>query len=286
MRHWWQPIRRWSLLVSVATIAVTPSSGVAAPSVEQGRALFEAKCIACHTIGRGDLVGPDLAGVASRRDGEWLARWLAAPDRLLAQGDPIAKDLLAKYRNVPMPNQGLTRDEVAAVVAYLSASEASAAVPTGTAGAALVGDAAVGKELFTGTRRFANQGPPCMACHSIAGVGALGGGALGPDLTTAASKFGPGLASVLASLPFPTMTPIFTNRPLTPDEQAHLRAFIGQATVAARSPQAIGQLTVLAVVGAALGLGLAHVTWRRRLNGGVRRAVLARSHRTPGGRGR
>jgi len=31
---------------------------------------------------------------------------------------PVAKALLRKYRNLPMPNQGLTSDQVAAVVAY------------------------------------------------------------------------------------------------------------------------------------------------------------------------
>ena len=44
------------------------------------------------------------------------------------------------------------------------------------------GNAAVGKLLFTGEQSFASGAPPCMSCHS-AGVGVLGGGALGPDLT-------------------------------------------------------------------------------------------------------
>ncbi|MFN3338009.1 MAG: hypothetical protein ACK42I_10985, partial [Thermomicrobium sp.] len=45
------------------------------------------------------------------------------------------------------------------------------------------GDPIRGKELFTGVLRFENGGPPCQACHSIGGIGALGGGQLGPDLT-------------------------------------------------------------------------------------------------------
>src|ERR1043166_7153940 len=41
--------------------------------------LFRSRCSACHTIGKGDGVGPDLAGVTTRRDRAWLTRYLAAP---------------------------------------------------------------------------------------------------------------------------------------------------------------------------------------------------------------
>jgi mono/diheme cytochrome c family protein len=203
---------------------------------------------------------------------------------VLAQGDPIATELFQKYRSVPMPNQGLAAGQVAALVAYLeSAPGAGGAVGAAGSAALPVGNPALGKELFTGTRRFANGGPPCMACHSISGIGALGGGALGPDLTPAASKFGDaGLASVLASLPFPTMSPIFASRPLASEEQAHLRAFVMQAAISERSPQAVGRLTGFAVGGAVVLLGLVHVSWRRRLTTVRRRMVEARRPaRTP-----
>jgi mono/diheme cytochrome c family protein len=248
--------------------ALAPSALAASP--ERGRAVFQEKCVACHTIGEGDRVGPDLAGVTARRDGAWLTRWIAAPDRMLGANDPIATELLRQYRNVPMPNQGLTAEEVAAVVAYLGAPAAAA-----TAGAAPLppGDAAAGRELFTGARPLANGGPACIACHSIAGLGALGGGALGPDLTTAAAKFGTGLASVLAAVPFPTMMPIFGRRPLTPDEQAHLQAFIAGAAVTERAPDALGRLALLAVIGSGVVFGIVHLRWRHRL-GGVRARMV------------
>lgn len=248
-----------------------------ARQADQGQALFQEKCVACHTIGAGDRVGPDLKGVSSRRDRTWLTRWLSVPDQMLAQGDPIAKELLEKYGNVPMPNQGLTKEQVEVLVAYLE-TEGEKGLATAAAATSVAlppGNAAAGKDLFTGVRRFRNGGPPCMACHSIAGIGALGGGALGPDLTTAISRFGgAGLASVLAAIPFPTMNPIYGRRPLTPQEQADLRAFVQQALVAERSPQAARQLTGLAIVGAAVLLVLAQLFWRRRLTG-VRRALVS-----------
>jgi hypothetical protein len=38
--------------------------------------LFSRQCSSCHTIGKGDLVGPDLNGVTGRRDRAWLARFI------------------------------------------------------------------------------------------------------------------------------------------------------------------------------------------------------------------
>ncbi len=278
----------FAVLILVWFLTTTAADrSAAAPltrEAEQGQALFQEKCVACHTIGQGDRVGPDLADVTARRSHAWLDAWISGPDRVLAQGDPIAKELFQKYRSMPMPNQGLAVDQVAALVAYLvSASGAGGAAGAAGSAAAPAGNPVLGKELFTGTRRFANGGPPCMACHSIAGIGALGGGALGPDLTPAASKFGDaGLASVLASLPFPTMSPIFARRPLAPEEQTHLRAFVMQAAITERSPQAVGRLTGFAVVGAVVLLGLVHVSWRRRLTTVRRRMVEAqRQARTP-----
>src|SRR5438309_9639021 len=83
--------------------------------------LFESRCGACHTIGNGDRVGPDLAGVTARRDRAWLSRYLAEPDRMRAEGDPIATALFAKYNNVPMPNLRLSGIEVAGLLSYLEA---------------------------------------------------------------------------------------------------------------------------------------------------------------------
>ncbi len=44
------------------------------------------------------------------------------------------------------------------------------------------GNDEAGRKLFTGETSFSSGGPPGMSCHNV-GVGALGGGSLGPDLT-------------------------------------------------------------------------------------------------------
>lgn len=141
-----------------------------------------------------------------------------------------------------------------------------------------VGDSSIGKALFEGAIRFENGAPSCRACHSVAGIGALGGGLLGPDLTEAYGKFGEeGIASILATTPFPTMRPIFSERPLTPQEQTHLAAFLEQAGVSERPAAMVGLLALLGAVGAALLLVMMRFIGRRRLTE-VRRPMVARSH--------
>ncbi|HEX7124817.1 MAG TPA: cytochrome c [Thermodesulfobacteriota bacterium] len=268
--------RAWVLGLVLAGGFVPALAAWAAPSPADGERLFQERCAACHTIGKGDLVGPDLQGITARRDRDWLVRWIVAPDRMLAAGDPIATASLAKY-GVPMPNLGVTEAEAAALVGYLGAQAGPAPAPQPARAVALPpGDPAAGKDLFTGAARLAGGGPPCMACHSVAGIGALGGGALGPDLTPAYAKFGAsGIASILATMPFPTMAPIFTTQPLTAREQADLAAFLEQTAVMQRPPQAVGALAALAGAGAVLLLALANLLWRHRLTG-VRRSLVNR----------
>jgi protein SCO1 len=91
-------------------------------SVEkQAQYLFANRCGACHTIGQGDKVGPDLSGVTTRRDRTWLTRYLTEPEKMLAEGDPVATGLFEKYQSVRMPNLSLDRDDIALLLSYLEA---------------------------------------------------------------------------------------------------------------------------------------------------------------------
>jgi len=87
--------------------------------LDRGEYFFQSQCSACHTVGHGDKMGPDLSGVTTRRDRAWLARYIMMPDKVLAEGDPIAVDLFEKYQYARMPNLRLSSDEVAAVLSYV-----------------------------------------------------------------------------------------------------------------------------------------------------------------------
>jgi protein SCO1/2 len=100
----------------------------AADSGDKGAYLFKTRCSSCHTVGRGDKIGPDLIGVTSTRDPAWLARFVANPDEVLASGDPIATALFEKYKRVRMPNLRLGEKDVEALIKFLEAKAASSPV--------------------------------------------------------------------------------------------------------------------------------------------------------------
>jgi protein SCO1/2 len=85
----------------------------------KGEFLFNTQCASCHSIGKGDGLGPDLLNVTTLRERAWLARYLAEPDRMLAEGDGVAVALFARYKNVRMPNLGLNDEEVAALLSHI-----------------------------------------------------------------------------------------------------------------------------------------------------------------------
>ncbi len=249
----------WFALAFLLAAANTGRAGSPYQTAQEGQTIFEQRCAACHKIGGGRLVGPDLQGVTSQRDLAWIKGFIAAPDKVLASGDPIAAQLLAESNNVPMPNLGLTSAEVDAVVAYLESAGAAPAQPAAQAPAApLVGDPLRGEQLFRGTVALANGAPSCIACHTAAGIGAFGGGTLGPDLTQVFTRYGgsAGLGGVLTTLPFPTMQSSFANRLLTPAEQADLLAYFEKSAQAPAAANAAGMTNLFLGIGAAGALAL------------------------------
>jgi nitrite reductase (NO-forming) len=86
------------------------------PVAQRGKLDFESKCLACHSIGGGDKLGPDLYGITKRRPDDWLRRWMKNPEQML-QTDADAKKMLEKWK-LPMPNQNLTDQEVTQYLAY------------------------------------------------------------------------------------------------------------------------------------------------------------------------
>lgn len=91
---------------------------------DRGQYLFGRDCIACHTIGRGDGIGPDLRGVIKSRDHNWLVSIIQKPEELLASKDPLATALLKKYGNVRMPNLGVSELELGYLLRYIEAQTA------------------------------------------------------------------------------------------------------------------------------------------------------------------
>ena len=87
--------------------------------LDQGRYVFSTQCAACHTIGHGDKIGPDLQGVADVRDPKWLMQFIQTPEKMVADGDPIATALFEKYNQIRMPNLRVSDEDPARIIEFL-----------------------------------------------------------------------------------------------------------------------------------------------------------------------
>ncbi len=92
-----------------------------APKYSRGEYLYRSRCVSCHTIGGGESLGPDLHGVTKLRDHAWLVRWLKEPDEMLAEGDPIARELFERYNQLAMPNLRLDDTDAEALIEFMAA---------------------------------------------------------------------------------------------------------------------------------------------------------------------
>ncbi len=120
-------------------ISALATQVVAAQSPEEGEGVFGQTCAACHTIGGGVLVGPDLQGVTERREESWLMVQIQSPSVHQEQNDPISVSNREEF-GLSMPDLGLTEEQVESVIAYLRTGEAAprtipgAFIPTLAAG--------------------------------------------------------------------------------------------------------------------------------------------------------
>ncbi len=104
-----------------------------------GEKIFQSKCSACHTMGQGKLVGPDLAGVLERRDREWVVKFIRNSQELVQSGDEQAVAVFNEFK-IPMPPQDLTDQEMHDLLAFLAhhpAGEPQAAGADNTPAAAV-----------------------------------------------------------------------------------------------------------------------------------------------------
>jgi len=138
-------------LDSWQTKSTTPTQSFAeAPTtlvLDPGQYTFKNHCAACHTIGRGDHLGPDLLGVAATRDRDWLTRFIVNPEKVRATGDPTALALRAKYKQVVMPSLDLGRADALLLIDYIDKESRAARDAAGTSGKTAAQAAAPGASL-------------------------------------------------------------------------------------------------------------------------------------------
>jgi len=122
----------------VAQVAVGPSRPVSASeaaATAAGDALFQGNCAQCHAVNE-QVVGPALGGITKRRPMSWILPWVKNSSKVVASGDDYAVKLSNKYNKQQMPSFGLSDQEIASIVAYISSQEASVPAAAGVVVAA------------------------------------------------------------------------------------------------------------------------------------------------------
>jgi len=271
--------------ILVAGLCACVSRPMVADAQDAG-SFFRQNCSACHTIGGGHIIGPDLQGVTKRKDRAWLVKFLQSPKAMIDSGDPYAAQLVQDAPgHMVMPTvAGMSPDLANALLDYIEGG--TAAEKPQPAGAAIsdrpfaAADVALGRQLFLGEQPFANGGPACVSCHTLGTISGLGGGRLGPDLTNVFDRLGgrSGLGAWLSTPPTPTMQSVFGKRALQPEEIFSLLAVIDDAN---NRSQPANQSSILKFVafgfgGMLAGLALLQLAWRGRIRS-VRRSIV-RTH--------
>ena len=108
--------RKNNLVIALILGCMMPMTAVWAQS---GQELFQSKCKVCHNIGKGRLVGPDLAGVDTRRTLAWLTKFIKSSQTLIKSGDAAAVAIFNEYNKIPMPDQALSDAQVKTIVDYI-----------------------------------------------------------------------------------------------------------------------------------------------------------------------
>jgi mono/diheme cytochrome c family protein len=225
------PVRRaFAVTIGFASLALgVPRAAAAFDSA----AAFGSRCSGCHSVGRGDVVGPDLKGVLQRHDRSWLHLFIHSSQSVIREGDRAALALYERYGRRTMPDHDLSVTEIDALLDWIAAGGPAGAGSAAArrASAASPAEIRLGRELFSGRRPFANGGAACADCHGAADVNPWGGGALGGDLTHVYDKYQDwGMGRALADGDFPLMASIYHRQPLTVGEVFAVKAFLYQAS--------------------------------------------------------
>ncbi|MBL1213889.1 MAG: c-type cytochrome [Ignavibacteriae bacterium] len=239
-----------------------------------GQDIFSKTCFACHTIGEGKRVGPDLANVHQRRNEEWLIKFIQSSNSLIESGDSLAIAVFEENNKILMPDQPLTELEAKAVIDYISSNSPDPNNPNTKTPKQIFDPTSItqadidrGKNLFEGTEKFENGGASCISCHAVEMPGVFNGGMLAKDITMVFSRMGAaGVDAIIRTPPFPAMINSFGENPLTDKEVKDLLAFLYDADQWNQTKKYSGNNDIVLIFAVILGLNFVFVLFLFKWN--------------------
>lgn len=89
------------------------------PPEKSGSSVFTNRCGTCHKIDK-DFVGPALAGIETRRNMDWIIKFVQSSQAMVKNGDKEAVALFNKYKVVMPDHPDLAEDDIKNIVDYIS----------------------------------------------------------------------------------------------------------------------------------------------------------------------
>lgn len=276
------------LTAGIIVLGLLPMAG----KTQDGAALFK-PCAACHTIGGGKTIGPDLKDITKRRTNEWLVKFIQSSTAMVKSGDPDAVAVFNQFNKIPMPDYTLSAEQINQILKHIEAGSGSAQVDPVKAFLQHQADSILnlnspfdiqaGKELFAGNKRFENGGASCVSCHNVTYENTGKGGTLAKDLTKAYTRLGgfTGIKGIISAAPFPAMLAAYEKHQVTEIENARLQLFLKSADSQNPAEPPVEKTWFLysAIVAGVFILVVISGLWSQRKRFSVNHSILKRQER-------
>jgi mono/diheme cytochrome c family protein len=197
----------------------------------ESKVIFDANCKACHTIGNGRLVGPDLKNISDKRSSDWLFSFIKSSQKMIKAGDAEAVKVYNEYGKILMPDPPISEMQISEVLTYIKKVSSGEIVQEETVAVVEVALSAEnvdrGQKYFSGKLKLSGKGATCLSCHNLKDDNSFPGGNLAKDLTETYKLMGSaGIKAILKSPPFPAMAESYKNHQLTDEEIMDLTSYL------------------------------------------------------------
>jgi len=282
---------------AIAILAILIVFLVNSLQAQDGEQLYQ-QCRACHTIGQGKLLGPDLLDVTKKRDVAWVKNFIKSSQTMIKSGDPDAIAIFGEFNNLLMIDYPLPEADIEAIIKYIDSfssadvedeAEASdvdslSAIKNADYLASIDTDEieASGKELFEGARSFKNGGASCISCHHVNADEGVQGGLLAKDLTQSFSRIGgmAGIKGIIDFPPYPAMKDAYTNAAITEEESVQLQVFLMRADKKnVMTDSSVSSFIKQGIVGMLVLLVIISLVWFKRKKRSVNYHIIQRQRR-------
>ena len=265
---------------------------------QDGEQLFQ-QCKACHTIGQGKLLGPDLLDISKKQEKEWIKNFIKSSQTMIKNGDPAAVEIFEEFNKLMMIDYAHLPDaDIEAIIKYIdsfSKQDAEGNAPVVMSDSLKAAkeaeflasidtdeNEATGKALFDGSRNFKNGGAACISCHHVNALQNVHGGLMAKDLTNTFSRIGgfAGIKGILSSPPYPAMKDAYVHAAITDDESIQLQVFLMRADKKGEISQAsLFDLMKQGIIGVVVLLVLISLVWFKRKKRSVNYKIIQRQRR-------